>query len=113
MSEAPSGRIVREIDCITKMVEIYCRDLHGTEGPLCPDCRELLDYAAQRIGNCRFGSTKSVCAKCAVHCFKRDMRARVKNVMRHTGPKMLFRHPVLSVLHFIDGFRKPKVEKGV
>ncbi len=106
-----SKRIEREKDCIGKMVAIFCEGMHGTKGGLCNDCRELLEYADGRIDKCRFGSQKSTCAKCSVHCFKRDMRARVKEVMRYAGPKMAYRHPWLSLMHYLDGFRKP-VEKG-
>jgi hypothetical protein len=103
-----SGRIEREKDCIGKMVAIYCKGVHGTKVGLCPDCRELLDYADMRVDKCRFGAQKSTCAKCVVHCFKRDVRERVKEVMRYAGPKMSYTHPWLSFMHFLDGFRKPK-----
>ena len=103
-----SGRIEREKDCIQKMLGIYCRGLHGTRGGLCGDCRELLEYTGLRIDKCTFGSKKSTCAKCAIHCFKKDMRARIKEVMRYAGPKMAYRHPLLSFLHYLDGFKKPR-----
>ncbi len=102
-----SGRIEREKDCVARMIEIYCRDLHGTRG-LCEVCRGLLDYANLRIDKCVFGAEKGTCAKCAIHCYKKEMRARIKEVMRHSGPKMAYRHPVLSLMHFLDGFRKPQ-----
>jgi hypothetical protein len=41
-----------------------------------------------------------------VHCYKPDMREKVRAVMRYAGPRMLRRHPVLSVLHLIDSLRK-------
>jgi hypothetical protein len=34
------------------------------------------------------------------------MRDRVKTVMRYSGPWMLGRHPVLALLHKLDGLRK-------
>lgn len=27
--------------------------------------------------------------------------------MRHAGPRMLLHHPILTMLHLLDGFRKP------
>jgi hypothetical protein len=27
-------------------------------------------------------------------------------VMRHAGPRMLWKHPVMSLRHWVDGFRK-------
>jgi len=107
-----TGRIEREKDCITKMVEIYCEGVHGTRGGLCDGCRELLDYAVQRIDRCVFGAKKGACAKCAIHCFKKDRRESIKEVMRYAGPRMTYRHPVLSVMHFIDGLKKPAPPGG-
>ncbi len=110
-----SERIRREKDCVARMIEIYCHDLHGglsRTGPgpadrLCEECRGLLDYANLRIDKCVFGSRKGTCAKCAIHCYNKTMRAGIKEVMRHSGPKMTYRHPWLSLMHFLDGFRKP------
>jgi hypothetical protein len=42
-----------------------------------------------------------------VHCYQRDRREQVKHVMRFAGPRMLWRHPWLSVCHLLDGrFRR-------
>jgi hypothetical protein len=34
------------------------------------------------------------------------MREQVKAVMRYAGPRMLYRHPILTLFHFLDGRRK-------
>lgn len=99
-------RIQREKDTITAMMDIYCRD-HHAEGPgLCPECRGLLDYAHGRLDICPFQSAKPACNHCQVHCYSRTMRERVKEVMRYAGPRMLLRHPWLSLLHMTDKLRK-------
>ncbi len=85
------------------MVRLFCRKKHGE--PLCPDCAELLDYARQRIEKCPFGAEKPTCENCTVHCYKPEMRGRVKEVMRFSGPRMLLRHPVLAVRHLIRAKR--------
>ena len=36
------------------------------------------------------------------------MRTRIKEVMRYAGPRMLFRHPVLALLHHWDSLRTNK-----
>jgi predicted amidophosphoribosyltransferase len=96
----------RERKTIEAMIRLYCRDHHGGEGELCSECEELLDYALARLDRCPFRENKPTCAKCPVHCYKPDMREQVRAVMRYAGPRMLRRHPVLAVLHLIDGFRK-------
>jgi hypothetical protein len=90
------------------MVRIYCRAHHATRDGLCPECRELLEYAHCRLDRCPFGADKPTCADCPIHCYKPAMRERVKRVMRYAGPRMLARHPILAVLHLLDGRRRAK-----
>jgi predicted amidophosphoribosyltransferase len=103
MSSPP--RIVREKRTIRAMVTIYCRAHHGTAGELCPECRELLDYASGRLDRCFFGAEKPACAKCPVHCYKPAMRAKARAVMRYAGPRMPYKHPLLALFHWLDGLR--------
>ena len=103
-------RIKREAQTIETMIGMYCHDFHNTKhGNLCADCRELLAYATVRLEKCPFREDKPTCAKCPVHCYKPDMREKIQTVMRHAGPKMMFRHPVRALLHSLDGLRKEPV----
>lgn len=88
------------------MLECYCQDHHGSDKPLCADCCELFAYATLRLERCRFGTEKPTCAQCPVHCYQRQRRDQVRQVMRYAGPRMLWRHPVLSLRHWLDSFRK-------
>ncbi len=99
-------RIRREKKTITVMIEMYCRARHGTRSrALCDRCTALHDYAMQRIDKCPYCLAKPTCANCPIHCYKPDMRERVRTVMRYAGPRMMRRHPVLAVLHILDGRR--------
>ena len=91
---------------MSAMISCHCRDHHATKAALCPDCQGLADYAAVRLERCRFGPDKPVCAKCPVHCYQRVRREQVKAIMRYAGPRMVWQHPVLSLRHWLDGFRK-------
>jgi hypothetical protein len=102
----PGKRLDREWRTIAAMVRCYCHDHHGAGERLCPECQGLLDYAGVRLERCHFGVEKPVCVKCPVHCYQPGRREQVKVVMRYAGPRMLWRHPVLSLRHWIDGFRK-------
>ena len=99
-------RLARELRTIAAMIGCYCEGHHDARGALCPECQGLLDYAALRLERCRFGAEKPVCAKCPVHCYQPARREQVRAVMRYAGPRMLWRHPVLSLRHWLDGFRK-------
>lgn len=104
--ELKPGRLRRELRTMEAMIVCYCRGRHGTRGELCAECRILLDYAAMRLQRCPFGETKPTCAKCPIHCYRPEIREQVKAVMRYAGPRLIWRHPVLTVRHFLDAYRK-------
>ncbi len=107
------SRLRRERYTILVMIEVYCRDNHGPRDGLCAECQELHAYAMQRIDKCPFQIDKPTCAKCPIHCYKPEMRARVRAVMRYAGPRMILRHPVLAVLHSMDGLaRSSRLRNG-
>ncbi len=103
-------RLNRERRTIQVMIHIYCQGTHGSNGVLCPECQQLEAYAMQRLDKCPFQASKPTCAKCPIHCYKPAMRQQVRQVMRYSGPRMLLRHPILAILHTLDGAfqsRKP------
>ena len=94
-------RLLRELQTIEAMTRIYCADHHGSARP-CADCQALMTYAAKRLAVCTFGEDKPVCAKCQVHCYGKVMRDKVREVMRYAGPRMIWRHPWLALMHVVD-----------
>ena len=102
----PAGRrMAREERTIRAMVAIYCNGLHVRRKAPCEECSALLDYARRRLRLCLFRADKPTCANCAVHCYRPDMRKRVRAVMKYAGPRMAYRHPVMALLHLLDGKR--------
>lgn len=92
----------KEKKTIGIMIRMFCCDHHGTGGHvLCPACEELLTYAKERLTRCPFGENKGACAKCEIHCYKPEMRKRVTEVMRYSGPRMLRKHPLLAIVHLL------------
>jgi hypothetical protein len=103
------GRLRREWRTMQAMVEIYCRghDHAAVAGAgLCAECGGFLDYAARRLEKCPYGPIKPTCAKCPIHCYKPQPREFARQVMRYAGPRMLLRHPWLSLTHFTDKARR-------
>lgn len=96
------ARIEQEKKVVGMMVRIYCRRHHGTTAGLCEECAGLLDYARKRLENCPKGNRKSSCRKCEIHCYSRENRARIREVMRYVGPRMLFIHPIAALRHLIS-----------
>ena len=40
-----------------------------------------------------------------MHCYQPAKREEMKQIMRWAGPRMLWRHPILTVRHLIDDKR--------
>jgi hypothetical protein len=106
-------RLRREAKTIQYMIEIYCQKQHGERVDLCDECADLQDYALSRLERCPFQENKSTCANCKVHCYRPEMRERIRKVMRFSGPRMMLHHPILTILHlWVDGRREaPELRK--
>lgn len=100
------ARMRRERETVEAMIRLYCREQHGNRNGLCRECTELAEYARQRLEKCPFQEGKTTCAKCPIHCYRPEMRARIRAVMRVAGPRMIWHHPVLALRHLLDGLRK-------
>ena len=99
-------RLNREWKTMVAMMNLYCHDHHGAAMGLCSECQGLLNYANVRLDRCHFGENKPTCAQCPVHCYQRDRREQIKVMMRYAGPRMLWHHPIMSLRHWLDAFRK-------
>lgn len=102
----------REKETVSLMIRLYCRKKHGGKD-LFPDCAALDAYARQRSDKCPFMETKTFCSNCKVHCYKKDMREKIREVMRFSGPRMIFYHPVMAIRHVIESKKeKRRMEKN-
>ena len=115
-----------EAEMVSQMIALWCRahhdaaltsedavadDLANTvclghrDIRLCSDCAELRDYAIARIKHCPHMDTKTFCSACPTHCYKPEMRERIREVMRWSGPRMLRYRPIPAIKHVIVTIR--------
>ena len=90
------------------MIKIYCASRHGTSKILCADCSQLNEYAMNRLERCTFGEDKPTCQQCPIHCYKPDMKLQMHEVMRYSGPRMIFSSPMLAIVHLVKGMKPVK-----
>ena len=116
--QVPPG-IAREKETVEAMMRIYCAEHHSTDdtvvsrGSLCSSCQTLLAYSHQRLDRCPYGDAKPSCKVCPIHCYRPVEREAMRQVMRDAGPRMLWRHPWLAVVHlWKDRFRKAPQKKA-
>ena len=101
-------RISREKETIAKMIALYqkqCPQASVEDGHY----QALNAYADKRLDKCVFGEEKPACKQCPVHCYQPAKREEMKQIMCWAGPRMLLRHPILTVRHLIDD-RRPVPE---
>lgn len=98
----------REKEIVSEMIRLYCKKQHKTKAGLCEECERLNAYARLRSDKCPFMETKTFCSNCKVHCYKPEMREQIRAVMRFSGPRMIFTHPVMAIRHVIESKKEKK-----
>jgi Nitrous oxide-stimulated promoter len=112
--ESNADLMEREKRTIRTMIQIYCRGHRHIASGICSECGKLLQYALHQIDSCPYErSRKPACGLCRTNCFSAEMHKRFHKIMRYAGPRMMMRHPILSMAHFIDAVRsKMTVDKS-
>jgi len=94
-------KVDRDIKILTSFIGIYCDNKHssdksflqsleitGDSSNLCRDCQDLLEYAVMRRRACPL-NPKPMCKKCKIHCYPKEYRSKIKEVMRFSGAYLI------------------------
>jgi len=100
--KTPEEKRSKEKLMVSRMIALYCRKKHRSAEALFEECLILDTYAGQRVDSCPFMETKTFCSQCEVHCYQSDMREKIRQVMRFSGPYMIFYHPIAAIRHVIE-----------
>ena len=107
MKQKNTGPIIlEEIQLMEVMIHLYYRKQMDS---MIPENR-MLSYARTRLTFCQFGEEKTTCQRCPVHCYQSNYREQMKKIMCYSGPRMLFKHPVLTIRHGYRGLTR-RIEK--
>lgn len=95
------------------MIALYCGNTTAGKGACAPSAAPWRNTARARSDKCPFMEEKTFCSNCKVHCYKPEMREKIREVMRFSGPRMLLVHPAATIRHVIETRReKGKTQKG-
>lgn len=83
----------REKEVVSLMIHLYC----SSHDDICE--QELKNYALMRIEKCPMMEKKTFCSRCSIHCYEKEKQRQIKKVMRYSGPRMIFYHPILAIKH--------------
>ena len=84
-----------EKELLALMISIYENDHQQ-------DLSKLKEYAFKRIDCCPRKEEKTFCSSCPIHCYQKIYREQIKEVMKYSGKRMLFKHPVITIKHLIN-----------
>lgn len=102
-SHIKKDKIEYEIEVINKMIDIFYKNKNHKEEYTNTEIDQLKDYCSSKIYNCPVILEKTFCSSCKIHCYDKDQRDLIKKVMKYSGPRMLFYHPVLLIKHLLLG----------
>ena len=94
-------KIDREKRIVSKMIALYCRKKLGAK-ELPEEYKALEVYAHKRLDGCKFQEAKPACKRCPIHCYKPDMREKIRYVMRWAGPRMIIYDPIAAIRHLLN-----------
>lgn len=102
----------KEMKVVNEMIALYCRKNHKVQYKenhgMCLECYTLSQYAQQRSAHCPRMETKTFCANCKIHCYKPEMREKIRTVMRFSGPRMLLYHPCMAIWHVMTTIQEKR-----
>lgn len=107
MNKLTHPRLRRERRTVHKMIRLFCQHHHRSDETC--DCRQLARLADNRLTLCRFGADKPTCSRCPQPCYPAAKRARIRQIMAWAGPRMAWRHPWLTLRHWLDGQRRSPI----
>ena len=103
----------KDIRLIGKFVEVYCGGKHGAleRSPfplpedlgvrrICPECAAFMEYAVSKRIKCPLEAEKPSCKHCRIHCYGRQQRDKVREIMAYSGRRLMLRGRLDYVWHY-------------
>lgn len=102
------ARIKRDLRTLQAIGSIYCA-AHHVDAPknphgMCAECAATIAFTHDRASNCPNGHTGN-CADCAIKCNRGEQQQRIKAIMKYAAPRMLFKHPLMTLEYALKKLR--------
>lgn len=107
----------KDMKVLITFVSIYCREKHGAREPgsgelppeletacpgdlyLCRDCATLVAHAIEKRRKCPL-DPKPSCKKCHIHCYSRQYREKIREIMAFSGRYLILRGRLQYLWHY-------------
>jgi hydrogenase maturation factor HypF (carbamoyltransferase family) len=94
----------KDVKLLFNFIRLYCGAKHASQLKvkveaeeitcggtlLCPECAEVVKHALERRYNCPL-EPKPSCKQCRIHCYSKDYRAIIREIMAFSGRRMILR----------------------
>lgn len=116
MEEFPHHHL-KDLRILADFIRVYCHARHTTaprnacELPpelvryyrrgllLCPECAGLLTHGIRKRRSCPL-EPKPACKQCRIHCYGKEYRAKIREVMAFSGRRLLLRGRLDYLWHY-------------
>ncbi len=95
-----ANRIEKEKRIMEFMVRLYCSKKEKNN-ELCDSCKKLIEYSKKRLDNCPYGNKKPSCKRCQKHCYRKEYRENIREVMRYSCPRIILYKPLEFIRHLV------------
>ncbi len=107
----------RDLKTLATFIRVYChgkhdrqslvvmrgfdlRKIHGKPLELCPECTKLLQHALVKRTHCP-RDPKPQCKHCPTHCYAKNYRQQIREVMKYAGMKLMFSGRIHYLFHLL------------
>ena len=116
---AATNHIDRDLRILARFIRVYCQHYHsatpktavslkthdvsaifGKPLELCPQCTKLLAHALVKRSHCPM-EPKPACKHCPNHCYHPAYRAKIREVMKYSGRKMVMSGRLDYLFHLL------------
>ncbi len=105
-------KLIKEKEIVNLMIDIYYKKELKKDKNKKIEKEDLKNYVKYRLSLCPFKENKPFCSNCKIHCYDKFHRELIKKVMRYSGKRIIFIHPLIAIKHIKETFkRKMKGDK--
>lgn len=110
-------RQLKDLKIMAAFIRTYCHARHDRTGQvradlpeelqqsfrkellLCPDCAALLAHGIRKRRSCPL-DPKPTCKECHIHCYSKEYRASIRQIMAFSGRRMILRGRLDYLWHY-------------
>ncbi len=103
----------KDLKVLVSFVRFFCRAKHSDrprvavaapgvlsgDTQLCAECAGLVTYALEKRRKCPL-DPKPSCKNCHIHCYSKEHRALIREIMAYSGRRMIMRGRLDYLWHY-------------